>query len=170
MELITEITTKLPKEVVYFDYLTMDLVPQGLLVKAKSKLFSDWIKSSQSFQANGLHEYWTHKSTPSRPCLLGSPGQQFYTPLDKWNYSVPYGIAQLPLAEYFLEEKPNLIWLFAVGLDEGTEVLFRHPISLNNWEDYFTNCCRAIQDIWIKELRTVTISASFKERLQEPNV
>lgn len=173
MDLVTEIKTSVPKEVVYFDHLTMDVVAEGMVVKAKSELFHNWIKSQQALKT-GDGELCTYTIRKSDPVAfhnkVGPMGHEFYTPQDKWNYSVPYGLAQIGYGEYFVDEKPNLIWMFSTKLGEGTEVLFKTPISLNNWEDYFTTCCKAIQDIWYRELRRVSITAKFKEILEEPNV
>lgn len=163
MELITELRTKTPQEITYFDYLTMDIVPEGLLVKAKSKVFADWIKAQGIYKDTLSTPALMKLKSTSYAKLIGPPDLMLYQPLDKWNYGMPYGLAQWGFGDYFGDEKPNLMWLFHPELETGCEFLFRTPISLNNWEDYFTSCCKSIQDIWCKELRTASISATFKE-------
>jgi len=168
MELVTEVSVKLPSELVYFDYLTMDLDRRGVRIKAKSPTFAEWIRTSQTLSSSpqalsARHPLaqLLHPATPE----AGTP--LFYIPLDTWSYHRSEGIAHPNYTDYFPEsDKPNLFWLFHSQLGEGMDLLWQLPISLNNWEDYFTSCCRAVQDIWAKELRRVTLSAKFKELLE----
>lgn len=155
MKLSTEIITNTPQELVYFDYLTMDIVPKGLLVKAKAPLFAEWIKTQSQKSDGGKLPTWT---------LAGSG--KFYYPADQWTYTQPWGYAMYNHLKYFADEKPNLIWLFHTELATGCEMTFPEPISINNWEDYFTTSCRAVQDIYTRELRQASVSARFKEILE----
>jgi hypothetical protein len=159
LKLATEVVVSTPREMVYFDHLQMDIVPEGLLVKAKAPLFAEWIKS-QSLPAGA-------GTSPSQPTFNIRGSGKFYYPADTWAYQKPYGFAAHGAWNYFADEKPNLIWLFNTALAEGCEYTFKLPISHNNWEDYFTMCCRAVQEIWVKELRHASISAKFKEILDE---
>lgn len=156
MKLVTEVSCTTQEEVEYFPLLEMEVVPGGLMVRAKSPAFAAWFKEHESQNREG-------KTNPT----WNFGGKTFYYPTEKWSYAVPGAFAASGASQpYFSEDRVNMFWLFSTDLAEGVEVLINHPISLNNLEDYFTSTCQQIQTIWTRELRPVVLSAKFKEVLK----
>lgn len=172
MQLKVTLQSSTKKEVLFFDELTMLLTPGGLNIKAKSPVFAEWIKSSQVLLGgvDGTELLEAIKCLPASKSImtqhLGEEAKNFYCPCEVWSWQKPYGWAHLQNFEFFSDEKPNLFWLFHKGLAEGFDITVKKQLSINDWEDYFTSCCKAVQEIWVKELRSALLSASFSEVLE----
>lgn len=161
MKLSTETTLIIPQDVVYFDMFSVGLERDGVVIKAKAPLFADWIKGTQSV-----------KTASGKPKLYREIGpwdqssECFLVPDHSWQETKSYGFAPTGgQGSWFWNDRPNLVWLFHVDLGTGMEIKVKQPISLNNWEDYFTACCSTITSIYTQELRQALAEAKFIEKV-----
>jgi hypothetical protein len=147
-----EITSSMDQEVAYFDHLSMKLVDEGLLVRAKSPTFGNFFSSLA-------------EKTP-----LGNPST--FTAPEIWKNGRYFNIGRrfppnldvLCRADYFclfVEGNPNLLWLTNVDMAKGFEQLIPEALSLNNFEDYFMGSCLAIQTLYQTQLRKGELEAKF---------
>jgi hypothetical protein len=173
MKLKVTLQSSTKTDVLYFDELTMLLTPGGLNIKARSPLFAEWIKTGQILLGGAENteplEAFKYLAASKSAMIqaLGEEAKNFYVPTETWSWQKPYGWVHLQNFELFADEKPNLFWLFHKGLAEGFDITLKKQLSINDWEDYFTACCKAIQEIWLKELRSAVLSASFSEVLKD---
>lgn len=157
MDLKTLLTVTTPNEFQYFESLEMEIIPEGLEIRAKSPLFAKWIKETQ-----------TQQQLPPIPGMvapkIGPKEAKFWRPTTQWEWG-PYGFAAMD-SQYFAEERPNLMWLFNTELDKGCVTHFYRAISINNWEDYFTTCAKSIQNLYLDHMRSACVKLRFSEILE----
>jgi hypothetical protein len=158
MKLKTTLVVNTSSEHAYFDYLRMKMVDEGLVVEGKSPLFAAWMKTlyepTPTFQAMRTSHPWyvgpktyyrLAKEFPPRG-LVQSPG---------WIYPDEF--------QFFSDSRPNLMWLLHKDLGTGFSITVKQPISLNNFQDYFSECCEAVRDIYTGMLRQASAEATFSE-------
>lgn len=165
-QFVTEISTELPREKVYFDELSMQLTPGGLEVRAKSPVFAEWAHTPVNCRTTPTGKLSRLTLTPEM--LVGPVGMEMYLPSHAWAFSLPGYFAEVNQRELFQDgTRPNLSWLFCKDLAEGAKFIFKAPVSFNNWEDYFLRCTEALSDIYLSQIRSSKMSARMKEVLDE---
>jgi hypothetical protein len=154
MKIIKEITTEIPEEVVYLDYLTLDptKIEGKIVLSAKSKIFANWIKSI----ANG---------PPVRSAKWGGS----YYPLTPGIPGPPYWVEGVG-NENLMRPTPdgpaiNLGWLRHAKLAEGIEIAFEPNFSFADYEDFMPTAIDLLTDLYMKFIRVEIMSLRLKEVL-----
>jgi hypothetical protein len=149
MKLKTSVIASLEEEDKYFEYLRMKMEDQGLRIQAKSPSFAKWfndqsqgvlkVKATNPWSGGAYHNI----------CLENIKGVNGYIYPDDYSF--------------FHDGTPNLLWMVHKELEGGFDLLVKQTISLNNFEDYFSQCCEAVRDLYTTYLRKASLEASFSE-------
>ena len=160
MELVTTTKLTLPssESITYFGPLSMEMLDEGLLIKGRSPLFAKFIQERYASPPEEVPSFKTKWGKAESFLQLKTA-----FPPNGISAFIRYGEPN-----YFQDAEPNMIWLLHRDLATGFSLLVEQPISLNNFEDYFTSCCAAIQDIYTKFLRKASAEATFAEVWGKP--
>ena len=159
MKLKTTLVVGTEAEHNYFDYFRLKMVDEGVQLQAKSPLFGAWMQSFCDAEPTYLALRTTH------PWYDGPKAYKKF--VREWPPAMGGGESIgwiYPEQVHFFEEgRPNLLWLAHKDLATGINLVVKQPISLNNFQDYFSECCESIRDIYVGLLRKANAEATFSE-------
>ncbi len=152
-----EVTAGMLEESTYFETLRMRMIDEGLLITARSPAFATAISAAANRTPTGKAS--TQVGTDSwKNGKFFSVNRAAFPPRQVEGLACFYAQG----IHYFYDSCVNVPWLLHVGLGEGFELVVPYPISMNDFEDYFTRSCAAIQDIYRQVLRKGELEATFK--------
>lgn len=162
----TVVEAEVLEEVGYFDYLDMEMVDEGLLIRAKSPLFGKWIENITDKKVGVVASSavaWAGGTYYIPPGTYDALGNRGVRGPEVWPPRGVQCVAFLDYSPFFSEGSPNVLWMFHTKLGEGFSLTVRQPTSPNNFEDYFQECVQAVQDIYTTCLRKASLHATFAE-------
>lgn len=150
MRLQTLLDTRVNDAIEYFPELRVSLEKGGLRVKARSPIFAEFLGRSASTPFSAAKGPWA--------------GVPFLLP--KAHYSEVYIDPNGNLFGSNMdsgEQVANVAWLACKDLATGVDVLIKHPIGLNDMENYFTSACAQLQSLYVNHIRTREFTAVLRE-------
>jgi hypothetical protein len=145
------------EEVKYFEKLKLELVETGVRIQAKSPMFYDFFAGVTPKTAAGKPTtYGGGDNLPTR--IMHVPSGLFRSYTTTGGRKILFHSTDVNL---FHEGCPNLSWLLSLDLGKGLDIVVRQPMSLNDFEDYFSECCTFIQEFYLRNMRRGSLAATF---------